>query len=582
MDDTTTTVARSATRPGRIRSVNETKPHAELVLLADRYWQEHLRDDPLKATEVGDRRFDDRLPDIRPEAVARRRQGLAGLAASVAGIKPEELDESGLATRDALLQVIDGDLATIDADLLRHTVSPASGPQVAFLNLADYQPVDTADARQAMVARWRAMGPWVDELIANLERGRREGALGVRKLVERSTAELEELLAQPDEAWPLVSPAEKPSMEADERARFRDDLLSALAESVRPAFRRYRDFLHDAIAPVARDDDHPGLAQLPGGEAAYAALARVHTTTQLTPEQIHEIGLREIERIDEELRSLGERQLKTSSLSETLERLRGDAALHFATRDEVAEAARVSLDRANAAVPAWFRRLPSQPCEVVRMLPHEEEHSTIAYYRDPAMDASRPGRYYVNTSAPETRPRYEAEALAFHESVPGHHLQVALAQELADLPAFRRHGTVTAYVEGWGLYAERLADEMGLYSGPLDRFGIASFDAWRASRLVVDTGMHALGWTRNQAIGFMVEHTALGSNNIANEVDRYIAWPGQALAYKIGQLELLRLRAEAKGRLGERFDIRTFHDAVLSAGPVPLATLRGIVERQLA
>ncbi len=562
--------------------MNETRSRSELAALADRYWQEHLRDDPLKATEIGDRRYDDRLPEIRPEAVARQRHGLNDLAASVVGIDPDELDEADRTTRDALLQVIEGDLATIDADLFRHTVSPASGPQVAFLNLADYQPADTVEARQAMSARWRAMGAWVDELIANLGRGRREGAVGVRMLVERSIAELDELLAQPAEAWPLISPAEQPSLEADERTRFRGELLAATAESVRPAFRRYRDFLHDTIAPVARDDDQPGLVHLPGGEEAYAALARVHTTTDLTPAQIHEIGLEEIARIDDELRSLGEQQLRTTSLSGTLQRLRADPALHFATRDEVAEAAQASLDRANAAVPGWFGRLPSLPCAVVRMLPHEEEHSTIAYYRDPVPDGSRPGRYYINTSAPETRPRYEAEALAFHESVPGHHLQVALAQELGDLPAFRRYGTVTAYVEGWGLYAERLADEMGLYSADLDHFGIASFDAWRASRLVVDTGMHALGWTRSQAIGFMLEHTALGPNNIANEVDRYIAWPGQALAYKVGQLELLRLRGEARERLGDRFDIRAFHDAVLTAGPLPLGTLRGIVERQLA
>jgi uncharacterized protein (DUF885 family) len=215
------------------------------------------------------------------------------------------------------------------------------------------------------------------------------------------------------------------------------------------------------------------------------------------------------------------------------------------------------------------------------MAAHEEEHSTIAYYRDPAADGSRPGRYYVNRSHPETRPRYEAEALAYHEAVPGHHLQVALAQELAGLPAFRRHAVTTAYVEGWGLYAERLADEMGLYSGGLDRIGIASFDAWRASRLVVDTGMHAFGWSRSRAIAFMTQHTALGTNNIANEVDRYIVWPGQALAYKIGQLEILRLRDEARARQGDRFDIRRFHDAVLEPGALPLDVLRRVVERRL-
>ena len=212
------------------------------------------------------------------------------------------------------------------------------------------------------------------------------------------------------------------------------------------------------------------------------------------------------------------------------------------------------------------------------MEPHEEEHSTIAYYRQPAADGSRPGQYFINTSSPQTRPRYEAEALAYHESIPGHHLQIAIGQELPDLPEFRRHLGPTAFFEGWGLYAERLADEMGLYTGDLDRIGVLSFDAWRAARLVVDTGMHALGWPRDRAIAFMLAHTALAPNNIANEVDRYIALPGQALAYKTGQLEILRLRVEARERLGAAFDIRGFHDAVLGGGALALPTLRGVVE----
>ena len=212
---------------------------------------------------------------------------------------------------------------------------------------------------------------------------------------------------------------------------------------------------------------------------------------------------------------------------------------------------------------------------------HEEKHSTIAYYREPAADGSRPGQYYINTYAPETRPRYEAETLAFHESVPGHHLQLAIMQELTDQPDFRRFNGCTAYIEGWGLYTERLSEEMGLLSGDLDRFGVLSFDAWRASRLVVDTGMHALGWTRQQAIDFMTQHTALGENNIANEVDRYISYAGQALAYKLGQMELLALRAEARQRQGERFDIRRFHDVVLAEGALPLPVLRSVVEREL-
>ena len=265
----------------------------------------------------------------------------------------------------------------------------------------------------------------------------------------------------------------------------------------------------------------------------------------------------------------------------TLRALREDPALHFTTREEIEATARAALERANAAIGDWFGRLPKAPCEVVVMAAHEEKHSTIAYYRDPAADGSRPGQYYLNTYAPETRPRYEAETLAFHESVPGHHLQLAIMQEVAELPAFRRYNGSTAYIEGWGLYTERLAEEMGLLSTEIDRFGVLSFDAWRASRLVVDTGMHALGWTRQQAIDFMVEHTALGENNIANEVDRYISYAGQALAYKLGQLELLRLRSEARERQGDRFDIKRFHDVVLEQGALPLPILRAVVERTL-
>ncbi|HYS71576.1 MAG TPA: DUF885 domain-containing protein, partial [Thermoplasmata archaeon] len=245
---------------------------------------------------------------------------------------------------------------------------------------------------------------------------------------------------------------------------------------------------------------------------------------------------------------------------------------------EVAAKAEQAVARAKAAIPRFFGRLPKADCEVVRMGEHEEKHSTIAYYRQPAADGSRPGRYYINTSAPETRPRYEAEALAYHEAIPGHHLQIAISQELEGIPAFRKHLGVTAFVEGWGLYSERLADEMGLYSSDLDRMGMMSYDAWRACRLVVDTGMHAKGWSRQRAIDFMKENSALAENNIVNEVDRYIAWPAQALAYKTGQLEILRIREDARGRLGDRFDIRKFHDAVLENGAVALGTLREAVE----
>jgi uncharacterized protein (DUF885 family) len=270
--------------------------------------------------------------------------------------------------------------------------------------------------------------------------------------------------------------------------------------------------------------------------------------------------------------------LGVHGLEATLAALQADPALRFANADEVLATARGTLARAQAAVPAWFGRLPMAACDVVPIPAESAPHQTLAYYAWPALDGSRPGRFHINLHAPETRARYEAEALAFHEAVPGHHLQLAIAQELQDVPTFQRVLGSNAFAEGWALYTESLADEMGLYSSDMDRFGILSFDAWRACRLVVDTGIHGLGWTRDQAIAFMREHTALDDGNIANEVDRYIAWPGQALAYKLGQLEIMRLRARAAAALGERFDIRAFHDAVLEHGAVGLTTLAGNIE----
>jgi uncharacterized protein (DUF885 family) len=315
-----------------------------------------------------------------------------------------------------------------------------------------------------------------------------------------------------------------------------------------------------------------------GGTETYGKLIRVHTSLDLTPSELHQTGLREVARINRETEELGAKVFGAKDRKEILRRLRNDRSLYFTSRDEVAAKAESALAKANAAISKWFGRLPKTPCEVVRMEPHEEKHSTIAYYRSPAADGSRPGRYYINTSAPETRPRYEAEALAYHEAVPGHHLQIAIAQELEGVPEFRKNSGVTAFIEGWGLYSERLADEMGLYSSDLDRMGILSYDSWRACRLVVDTGMHAMGWTRRQAIDFMYENSALAMNNIVNEVDRYITWPGQALAYKTGQLEMIRLRQESKERLGASFDVRSFHDALLGNGALPLKALRQVME----
>ncbi len=542
-----------------------------------------LSADPLLATSLGDRRFDDRLADNRPAARAEHRTALAALLDRARSLPASGLDPAPAVTRAALLAFLEMELDIASADVGRWAIDPLEGPQVALLNVASYQAVDEPADGDRMVARWRAMGPYVDQHAANVLAALGDGIVSPAAPIRAVVDELDSLLAQPIADWPLLAPAvgERPGWSDGERRRFGAGLRAAVEETVRPAFARYRSVLVDRVQPRARSDDRPGIGALPGGREDYARLTRAHTSLDLSAEAIHAIGHAEVERIDAELAESAGRAIGPTDRAAAIERLRTDPALRFATSAEVFATGQTALDRAIAALPGWFGVLPRAGCEIVEMGAHEAAHSTIAYYLQPAEDGSRPGRYYLNTSAPETRPRYEAEALAFHESVPGHHLQLAIAQELAGLPAFRRHAGTTAFIEGWGLYVERLSDEMGLYSGDLDRIGIASFDGWRACRLVVDTGMHALGWSRDRAIAYMLEHTALAPGNVVNEVDRYITWPGQAVAYKLGQLEIRRLREEARERLAGRFDIRAFHDAVLSEGALPLSTLRAVVESRM-
>ena len=555
-----------------------------LASLASKYWQILIATEPLFATSLGDRRFDDKLADISPrgrERVEREYQSILDLALKL----PEEnLVVGEKVTRAALLVDLRSQLDHLSCHLEEWTIDPLSGPQVEFFNIESYQPVRTPIEGSAMVDRWLAMEPYLHDHTSNLRRGLGENRVAVGVCVEKAIDEIKDLLLKPDREWSLLRPLSAPHEDWSEKERydFQDDISKAVRDSVRPAFKSYLKFLQTEVLPRARSQELPGIGHLTSGSECYKRLIRLHTSLEMSPDELHEIGLREVSRINSEMMTLGKKVLGTDNLKDSLARLRTDPSLYFATRDQVEEKAVAALARAKSVIPKWFGRLPKADCVVVRMSSHEEKHSTIAYCRQPAADSSRPGEYYINTYAPETRPRYEAEALAYHESIPGHHLQIAISQELEGVPDFRKYGGVTAFIEGWGLYAERLADEMGLYSSDLDRIGVLSYDAWRACRLVVDTGMHSKNWTRAQAIEFMLENSALAENNIVNEVDRYITWPAQALAYKVGQLEILNLREDANSRLGHRFDIREFHDALLSNGAVPLEVLRQIIERYVS
>jgi uncharacterized protein (DUF885 family) len=555
-------------------------PARDLTAIARAFWDAYLEDTPVFATAIGIRGHDDRLTDLTATGRARWKTTLEDLLRQAESTPTSPLSSEDEITRSELVTSLSTNLDEARCDLETWVVDPLGGPVVSLLNLESYQPAATLEDGRIMVARWRAMASYVDAHIANLRRGLEAGKIAVRAGVEKVIEQIEDIERKPIEEWPLLKPLRAPHGDwpAADRARFEEDLTLAVKDGTRPAFLRLRDLLRREILPNARPDDRPGILHLPDGPAAYRRLMHAYTALDLSPDEVHATGLGEVARINREMEDLGERVLHTRDLGEIRRRLRSDPELYFRTRDEVEETARRALARAKAAIPRFFGRLPKADCEVVRMEAHEEKHSTIAYYRSPATDGSRPGRYYINTSDPRTRPRYEAEVLAYHESIPGHHLQLAMAQELEGIAAFRKHLGVTAFVEGWALYTERLADEMGLYTSDLERIGVLSYDAWRACRLVVDTGMHAKGWTRAQAIQFMLENTALAENNIVNEVDRYIAWPGQALAYKTGQLEIRRLRAEAERRLGSKFDLRAFHDAVLGSGAVSLETLRGLID----
>ena len=560
-------------------------PSDDLAKLCDRYWQGYLEANPTAATGLGDKRYDDRLDDISPEGIAKERKRLEGIAASARAIHAGALSAADRLTRDALIEEVESQLAWMDCGFEQWVVDPLGGPQVQLMNLPDYTEIETPKDADAFVKRVSAMGPYLADHVANLRDGLLRRKTASVDAVLKTIDELDRLTSNPIESLAVWKPAlaPHPAWLSADRDRFTTMLRQAIESSLRPGLVRYRDMLETEILPAARPPEKAGLAALPGGIECYRKMLRVHTSLDLDPEEVHKMGLEAVHQFRRDLAALGQKVFGTSDVAEIQRRLREDPAMHFKTGAEVEAKAREALARAEAAVPKWFGTIqPKAPCVVKVMGMHEAPHSTVAYYRQPSADGKRPGTYMINTYLPETRPRYEAEALAFHESVPGHHLQIAVAAELTGIPEFRKHQGVTAFVEGWGLYAERLADEMGLYTSDVDRMGMLSFEAWRACRLVVDTGLHAEGWTRQQAIDYMTENSILAENNIANEVDRYITWPGQAVAYKIGQMEILRLRDEAKQKLGARFDIKAFHDVVLGNGAVALPVLRQQVERYIA
>ncbi|MBI4387043.1 MAG: DUF885 domain-containing protein, partial [Elusimicrobia bacterium] len=437
------------------------------------------------------------------------------------------------------------------------------------------QPMKTRADAEAYIARLQAMPRYFQNHVDSLRQGLREGRAAVQIAVERAMRQLEELTKTSPEQTPYANVIKK--LPEDLRARYEPRILEAVRSSVYPAHESYLKFLKEEYSAKARGDDKPGLFYVAGSSGAYSYLIRLHTTLDKAPAELYKAGMDELASIHAEMGKIAKRRGHTGDLKSFFEKMRKDPDNFFKTRQDVLETTQRLVAKTQEKLPQYFGRLPKTPLIVKAIEGYKEKHAIAAYYYPPPDDLSRPGVYYVNTYQPETRPRFSMAALAVHEGLPGHHLQIALALEKRDLPAFRRNGGFNSFVEGWALYSERLAEEMGLYPDDLSRLGMLSFQAWRACRLVVDTGLHARGWARWRTIDFMKQNTPMSEEEIIAEVDRYIVIPGQALAYKVGQREILALRRESRALLKQKFDLRAFHDRVLENGALPLTTLRRIV-----
>lgn len=529
------------------------------------------RYDPLTSASEGDRAALRRLPDASREAELAQRAELVALRARLERVPTRGLNSEDALNRAYLLRVIDQSVRAIDLDFGRAPISNGDG----YFSYGDYlaytTPIQSADDAEAWLSRLEALPTLYQQSEANARRGIETGYTQPRIVIDRAldTARaqvetLENTLLTPFASMPSNIPAAQ-------QEQYRERARAITRERILPVHRQTVTFIESEYLPAARPGI--GLRSVPGGEDLYRYLVRSYTTTEMTPEEIHQLGLSEVARIraamEEEIRASGFR----GDFAAFQRFLRTDPQFYARTPEELVDRASEIAKRADGQLPRLFGTLPRLSYGIRVIPPEQAEGSTTAYYTQGSAALGQSGTYWVNTTRLDQRPYYELPALTLHEAMPGHHLQIARAQELGELPYFRRNAFETAYVEGWGLYAETLGEDMGMYRTPYERFGRYSYEMWRACRLVADTGIHWMGWDIEQARQCFTEKTALSPHNIQTELERYIATPGQALAYKIGELTIRRLRREATEALGDRFDIRAFHDELLSAGAVPMDVL---------
>ena len=545
------------------------------------YWQDNLKHSPEFASTIGDKRYNDQISDYSVKAfnegLAREQSFLLRLAA----IEPAGLTNQERISRELLLRQFAEDAEAADFKEWEmplnqmggiHTIYPRLVAQLSFTTVKDYDD---------WIARLHAIPRAFDQVAANMSVGMDDGRVPPKYLLAKVLDQVKGLASQNPEDSPLALPLKSfpTSIKPAEQERIKAEMLDAIAKEVLPAYKRLARFLEVSYIPAGREQ--PGIASLPDGAKYYQFLIRRTTTTDLTPEKIHQIGLDEVKRDEAEMLVIAQK-LGFADLASFRASLKTNPKLHPASREALLAAYRGYLTPMQGKLPQLFDRLPKAPFEVATVPGYAEKTSAPAYYEAGTPDGSRPGRLFIDTWNATDRNLYAVEAIAYHEGLPGHHLQISIAQELDDVPTFRKFGGYTAYTEGWGLYSERLGKDVGFYQDPYSDYGRLEADIWRAIRLVVDTGVHSRHWTREQMVQYFHEHSNIDEPSIQAEVDRYIAWPGQALAYKIGQLKILELRGRAKAALGDKFDLRAYHGQVLDSGALPLDLLSDRVDGWIA
>ncbi len=549
----------------------------QLLSLFDEEWQYELRSNPEMATSLGDNRYNDRLNDRSPGFYQADLEARRKFLARFEAVDPAGLSAQDTLSRELIIRNLRQDIEEVRFKPWEMPVNQMGGPHLDWLEMLSLTPFNTVKDYDDYLSRLRQIPQALDQVTGNMRQGMKDRLMPPRYLLEKVAAQTREISETKAEASPFAHPLNKfPAgiSEADQK-RLRTAVLAAINHEVLPAYQRFAAFVRDEYAPHGRTE--PGVWALPDGAERYRFQIRRMTTTDLTPEEIHQIGLKQLADTEAEMLALAHR-LGFKDLASLNEHIKNDRKFYATSGQQVLDLYTKYTRQMEVQLPKLFGRLPQNKLEIIPMDPFRAKNAVPADYNPGAQDGSRPGHINVNEWDPEHRLTLNIEAIAYHEGVPGHHLQISIGQELKDLPAFRKNGEYTAFVEGWALYSERLGKEIGFYEDPYSDYGRLENEMWRDIRLVIDPGVHEKHWSREQMVEYFHRYTAMDEPNVQSEVDRYIAWPGQALAYKLGQLEILRLREDARQKLGARFDLRAFHDEVVGNGPLPLGVLHSQIE----